>query len=159
MCSHYVREKKFVQANSKVQIVLKKFRAEVKCIKKKSCRDMRLKKKFVPQKCYIPPPLPGFLMVRPLHSLDSFISQFKISQRFTVSIYLYLQSLFRPPTRPIHTFLEREVKPYLPIQPISWKRGQTYIYNKIIYSSTHIHIWWRKNNFSCLIYYNLKTNT
>jgi hypothetical protein len=33
-CSHYVREKKFVQANSKVQIVLKKIRAEVKCIKK-----------------------------------------------------------------------------------------------------------------------------
>jgi hypothetical protein len=32
--SHYVREKKFVQANSKVQIVLKKIRAEVKCIKK-----------------------------------------------------------------------------------------------------------------------------
>jgi hypothetical protein len=30
----YVREKKFVQANSKVQIVLKKIRAEVKCIKK-----------------------------------------------------------------------------------------------------------------------------
>ena len=27
---------------------------------------MRLKKKFVPQKFYTPPPLPGFLMVRPL---------------------------------------------------------------------------------------------
>jgi hypothetical protein len=34
LCSHYVREKKFVQANSKVQIVLKKIRAEVKGIKK-----------------------------------------------------------------------------------------------------------------------------
>ena len=33
-CSHYVREKKFVQANSKVQIVLKKILADVKCIKK-----------------------------------------------------------------------------------------------------------------------------
>jgi hypothetical protein len=33
-CSHYVREKIFVQANSKVQIVLKKNCAEVKCIKK-----------------------------------------------------------------------------------------------------------------------------
>jgi hypothetical protein len=39
--SHYVREKKIVQANSKVQIVLKKILAEVKCIKKKSCRDMK----------------------------------------------------------------------------------------------------------------------
>ena len=32
--SHYVREKIIVQANSKVQIVLKKIIAEVKCIKK-----------------------------------------------------------------------------------------------------------------------------
>jgi hypothetical protein len=32
--SHYVREKKIMQANSKVQIVLKKILAEVKCIKK-----------------------------------------------------------------------------------------------------------------------------
>jgi hypothetical protein len=32
--SHYDREKKIVQANSKVQIVLKKILAEVKCITK-----------------------------------------------------------------------------------------------------------------------------
>jgi hypothetical protein len=105
------QRKKFVQANNKVQIVLKKIRAEVKCIKKKSCRYMSQWKKNSCRKNFIPP-LPGFLMVRPLYSLDSFRSQFKISQRFTVSIYLYLQSLFRPPTRPIDTFLEREVKPF-----------------------------------------------
>ena len=66
LCSHYVREKKFVQANSKVQIVLKKIRAEVKCIKKNSCRDMRLKI-ILPQKLYTP--LPGFLIVRLLLTL------------------------------------------------------------------------------------------
>jgi hypothetical protein len=33
-CSHYVREKKFVQANSKVQIVLKKFLQRLNALKK-----------------------------------------------------------------------------------------------------------------------------
>ena len=57
---YYIREK---NRACKVQIVLKKILAEVKCIKK-SCRDMRLKKKLC-RKNFITP-LPGFLMVPPL---------------------------------------------------------------------------------------------
>jgi hypothetical protein len=75
-CSHYVREKKFVQANSKVQIVLKKIRAEVKCIEKKSCRDMRLKKNSCRKK-FIPPPPPGISNGPPL-TLEEVMSDWSV---------------------------------------------------------------------------------
>ena len=54
-----LRQRKKIRASMQTEStnsLEKKIRAEVKSIKKKSCRDMRLKKKFVPQKIYTPPP-------------------------------------------------------------------------------------------------------
>ena len=53
-----LRQRKTIRASKQqsTNSLEKLIRAEVKCIKKKSCRDMRLKKKFVPQKFYTPPP-------------------------------------------------------------------------------------------------------
>jgi hypothetical protein len=63
-----------LQANSKVQIVLKKIRAEVKCIKKNLAEKWDGKKIRAAKILY--PPLPGFLMVRPLEMLYVAHSEF-----------------------------------------------------------------------------------
>ena len=58
------QRKKFVQANSKVQIVLK-FVQRLNAFKKILHRH-ETEKKIRAAKILYPPPLPGFLMVRPL---------------------------------------------------------------------------------------------
>ena len=61
------QRKKICASKQRSTNLEKKFVQRFKCIEKNSCRDMRLKKKIVPQKFYTPlPPPPGIANGPPL---------------------------------------------------------------------------------------------